>query len=79
MKPGELFHKFQVYCKADYWDADRTSLFAPRRDKCGKEIHWANHGDRQSPFGWEIDHIVADSREGSILSTIFNHLIVMII
>jgi hypothetical protein len=28
-----------------------------RRDCYGLEIHRRDHGDRLSPYGWEIDHI----------------------
>lgn len=28
-----------------------------RRDKCGRAMKYSDHGDRQSKYGWEIDHI----------------------
>ena len=28
-----------------------------RHDACGAWIRYADYGDRESPFGWEIDHI----------------------
>lgn len=28
-----------------------------RKDECGAWIHYSDYGDRESPFGWEIDHI----------------------
>jgi hypothetical protein len=29
-----------------------------RLDTCGKIMHFPEHGNRQSNFGWEIDHII---------------------
>ena len=28
-----------------------------RKDQCGAWIGWAYYGDRNSQYGWEIDHI----------------------
>ena len=28
-----------------------------RRDKCGSAMKFSEHGNRQSEYGWEIDHI----------------------
>jgi|GEM_PF-1681028 len=28
-----------------------------RKDVCGALMRWDNYGDRNSPYGWEIDHI----------------------
>ena len=28
-----------------------------RRDRCGHAIRWQDHGDTNSTYGWEIDHI----------------------
>ena len=28
-----------------------------RKDACGAWIIWSDYGKRESPFGWEIDHI----------------------
>lgn len=36
-----------------------------RRDDYGWTIRWSDHGDRQSEFGWEIDHVVPLSRGGA--------------
>ena len=35
-----------------------------RRDKCGTVIKWAEHGNRDSENGWEIDHINPVSNKG---------------
>lgn len=43
------------------WDKGTTieGYFANiyRKDKCGHILHWMDYGNRQSDFGWEIDHI----------------------
>lgn len=28
-----------------------------RRDKCGQTIQFSEHGNRDSIYGWEVDHI----------------------
>lgn len=28
-----------------------------RKDQCGAWMHRTSHGDRQSQYGWEVDHI----------------------
>jgi len=35
-----------------------------RKDTCKAWIRRKYYGDRQSPFGWEIDHITPESEEG---------------
>lgn len=35
-----------------------------RRDKCGKNMRWSEHGNRNSTNGWEIDHIDPVSNSG---------------
>ncbi len=35
-----------------------------RMDKCGYTIEFSKHGDRNSDFGWEIDHINPISNDG---------------
>lgn len=42
-----------------------------RKDQCGAWIKYGNYGDRNSPYGWEIDHITPESKGGkSILSNL---------
>lgn len=36
-----------------------------RRDVYGLAIKFADYGNRDSEYGWEIDHIVPQSRSGS--------------
>lgn len=35
-----------------------------RRDKCGRAMKFAEHGNRNSEYGWEIDHIIPVARGG---------------
>lgn len=36
-----------------------------RKDACGATIYWREHGNRNSRFGWEVDHIKPESHGGS--------------
>ena len=36
-----------------------------RKDACGAWIHKQSYGNRQSEYGWEIDHITPVSQGGS--------------
>ena len=36
-----------------------------RKDDCGTWIRRQDYGDRNSPYGWESDHMVPASRGGS--------------
>ncbi len=36
-----------------------------RKDICGAFIQYLDYGNRDSSYGWEIDHIVPTSRGGS--------------
>jgi len=35
-----------------------------RKDVCGAWMYWGAYGDRNSVFGWEIDHIIPRSAGG---------------
>jgi hypothetical protein len=35
-----------------------------RRDKCGATMKYSDHGNRNSDYGWEIDHINPVSNGG---------------
>ena len=35
-----------------------------RRDICGKAMKYSDHGNRQSEYGWEIDHIFPKEQGG---------------
>lgn len=36
-----------------------------RRDDFGHAIRFSDYGDRNSDYGWEIDHVVANALHGS--------------
>ena len=36
-----------------------------RRDRFGMWIRWSDYGNRQSQYGWEIDHVVPLARGGT--------------
>ncbi len=36
-----------------------------RKDQCGAWISRDKYGNRNSKYGWEIDHITPDSQDGS--------------
>lgn len=36
-----------------------------RRDKCGTAMQYSQHGNRDSTYGWEIDHINPVANNGS--------------
>lgn len=54
---------------ADVWQKGRIiPNFSPdewRWDKCGQPMSFMLHGNRQSPHGWEVDHINPVSNGGS--------------
>jgi 5-methylcytosine-specific restriction endonuclease McrA len=54
----------QVWQKARYVDtANEAKGF--RKDQCGAWILKSAYGDRNSTWGWEIDHIIPVSNGGS--------------
>lgn len=48
-----------------------------RKDACGAWIIWDKYGDRDSPFGWEVDHIYPESklREKGVDSEMIDNLV----
>ena len=54
----------QVWQKAQYVDPQNEAK-GFRKDQCGAWIQWAQYGNRDSVYGWEIDHITPVSRGGS--------------
>jgi len=36
-----------------------------RQDECAAWIKWLEYGNRDSEYGWEIDHIIPSSRGGA--------------
>lgn len=55
--------KKQVWAKATVIAANDPNVW--RQDQCGAWIGWAHYGNRNSEYGWEIDHITPVSRGGS--------------
>lgn len=54
----------QVWEKAHKIDLGHE-LAGYRRDDFGNLIRWEAYGDRTSPYGWEIDHIIPSSLGGA--------------
>lgn len=36
-----------------------------RKDTCGATMQWSAYGNRNSAYGWEVDHIIPESKGGS--------------
>lgn len=36
-----------------------------RKDHCNATMQWSAHGNTDSDFGWEVDHIIPESKGGS--------------
>jgi len=55
--------------KSEVWNKGKTIPNYPsdtwRVDRCGNVIQFEEYGNRDSKFGWEIDHIVPVSKGGS--------------
>lgn len=54
--------KLAVWLKA--WPIDGLDPASWRTDRYGSRINWSAYGDRQSVYGWEIDHIIPQSKGG---------------
>lgn len=52
-----------VWQKARPLEGNNPAIF--RQDACGAWIKRDHYGSRLSQWGWEIDHIVPDSKGGS--------------
>jgi hypothetical protein len=60
---NDLFRRWWIFINARIsTDYDDPKL---RIDRYGYLIHYDAYGDRSSPLGWEIDHIVPVSRGGT--------------
>jgi 5-methylcytosine-specific restriction endonuclease McrA len=55
--------------KIEVWEKGKTIPNYPpdtwRVDPCGNVLQFEEHGNRDSKFGWEIDHIVPVSKGGA--------------
>lgn len=45
--------------------ASASSHISFRKDQCGAWIQYEMYGNRNSPYGWEIDHITPQSNGGT--------------
>jgi 5-methylcytosine-specific restriction endonuclease McrA len=63
------FTKVDEETKRAVWEKGRKIQdFDPkdwRYDICGTPMHYADHGNRDAKYGWEIDHIKPTSRGGT--------------
>ena len=53
----------KVWEKGKVMDGYKASDW--RKDRCGKIMHFTRHGDTNSEYGWEIDHICPISKGGT--------------
>ena len=53
-----------VWQKSGYTDSQNEKN-GFRKDQFGAWIRWSDYGNRNSQYGWEIDHIVPVVRGGS--------------
>lgn len=63
MGPLTLLHRAMVWSKATPIAGVDDSF--ERLDAFGNRIRWDDYGDRNSRFGWEIDHITPEAVGGS--------------
>jgi hypothetical protein len=61
--------KFDIATIQSVW-AKATPILAKdpthyRKDQCGAEIKFSEYGNRNSAYGWEVDHIIPVSKNGS--------------
>jgi len=62
-------HNVSDKLKRDVWEKgqpiDGYDRNLWRRDTCGHAMRFSDHGNENSQYGWEIDHIVPVSKGGS--------------
>ncbi len=46
-------------------EVNGTDSTVKRKDKCGAWVVRAAYGDHNSDFGWDIDHIIPEAKNGS--------------
>lgn len=61
-----MFNKEQI---KNVWERAKSQLNYDsdhiRKDECGAWIYFEKYGDRNSEYGWEIDHIIPKSKGGT--------------
>lgn len=55
--------KLAVWKKAQVDNNNDPTVW--RKDQCGAWIFWDYYGNRNSKYGWEIDHIIPVSKGGT--------------
>ncbi len=52
--------------KLEIWEKARKIVGLDSRewrlDPCGDKIRWTDYGSDESPYGWEIDHVIQQAR-----------------
>ena len=59
------FDRLQVWLTAPPAYPNQSGFGEWRLDHFGSLLKWSDHGDRNSPHGWEIDHIVPAALGGT--------------
>ena len=54
---GEFADKAIAWSNAHVIPGRENESHVWRMDDFGSLIRWDDHGDRNSPYGWEIDHV----------------------
>ena|SRR3990167_3358450 len=54
----------QIWFKAESAGAENDQK-GFRKDKCEAWIKWSEYGNRNSQYGWEVDHIIPSENGGS--------------
>lgn len=56
--------RWQIWLKAQY-AGEKNEGNGFRKDQYGDWIKWSDYGNRNSQYGWEVDHIIATANGGS--------------
>jgi hypothetical protein len=57
------FDKNEIWGKASFVD-DKNEELGFRKDQCGAWIKKSDYGNRDSIYGWEVDHIKPKTKGG---------------
>jgi hypothetical protein len=55
--------KSVAWNKAKVVDSNDPNVW--RKDDCDAWIKWSDYGDRDSQYGWEVDHITSKEHDGT--------------
>lgn len=53
------------YKKDSVWLKHGPNFPEAMFDHCGRMMRYRDYGNRQSQYGWEIDHIIPESKGGT--------------